>query len=146
MATAGRVRLGGRDITTLAPHDRTGLGMCRTYQNIRVFRGLTVLENVIIGAERAGNDVSGDDATMERALAALDFVGLRSSAHLPVGDLPYGHQRYVEIARALAGSPEVLLLDEPAAGLNSSEKGEMAALLRPPRKATAPPSSSSTMT
>ncbi|NVO14474.1 MAG: branched-chain amino acid ABC transporter ATP-binding protein/permease [Rhodoplanes sp.] len=130
VATAGRVRLGGRDITELPPHDRNRLGMCRTYQNIRVFRGLTVLENVVIGAERAGNDVSGTDATVERAIAALDFVGLRQVAHLPVGDLPYGHQRYVEIARALAGSPEILLLDEPAAGLNLTEKGEMAALLK----------------
>jgi branched-chain amino acid transport system permease protein len=130
VATAGRVQLGGRDITALGPHNRTRLGMCRTYQNIRVFRGLTVLENVTIGAERDGNDVAGTDATTERALAALEFVGLRHAAHLPVGDLPYGHQRYVEIARALAGSPEILLLDEPGAGLNLTEKGEMAALLK----------------
>ena len=130
VVTAGQVKLGGRDITYLGPHERTRLGMCRTFQNIRVFRGLTVLENVIIGAERGGNDVSGIDATTERALAALDFVGLRSAAHLPVGDLPYGHQRYVEIARALAGSPEILLLDEPGAGLNLTEKQEMAELLK----------------
>lgn len=129
-ATAGSVRLGGRDVTSLPPHARARLGMCRTYQNIRVFRGLTVLENVTIGAERVGNDVSGSEATVERALAALDVVGLRDAAALPIGDLPYGHQRYVEIARALAGSPEVLLLDEPAAGLNLTEKGEMAALLK----------------
>ncbi len=130
VTTAGKVEFLGQDVTTLAPHDRARLGMCRTYQNIRVFRGMTVLENVVIGAERAGNDVSGIDATMERALAALDFVGLRDAAHLPVGDLPYGHQRYVEIARALAGSPEILLLDEPGAGLNLTEKGEMAELLK----------------
>lgn len=130
VATSGSVRLGGKDVTSLPPHERAKLGMSRTYQNIRVFRGLTVLENVTIGAERDGNDVSGAEATVERALAALDFVGLRESANLPVGDLPYGHQRYVEIARALAGSPEILLLDEPAAGLNLTEKGEMAALLK----------------
>jgi branched-chain amino acid transport system permease protein len=130
VTTAGKVEFLGNDITTLPPHDRARLGMCRTYQNIRVFRGMSVLENVIVGAERGGNDVSGVDATMERALAALDFVGLRDVAHLPVGDLPYGHQRYVEIARALAGSPEILLLDEPGAGLNLTEKGEMAELLK----------------
>ena len=130
VATAGTVKLSGQDITALKPHDRTRLGMCRTFQNIRVFRGLTVLENVIIGAERRGNDVEGIDDVTERALAALDFVGLRDRAHLPVGDLPYGHQRYVEIARALAGSPEILLLDDPAAGLNSTEKTEMAELLQ----------------
>lgn len=129
-ATSGTVRLLGQDVTTRPPHERARLGMCRTYQNIRVFRGLTVLENVNIGAERGGNDVAGAEATRERALAALDFVGLRDVAGLPVGDLPYGHQRYVEIARALAGSPEILLLDEPAAGLNLTEKGEMAALLK----------------
>ena len=129
-ATAGTVRLGGRDVTALPPHARARLGMCRTYQNIRVFRDLSVLDNVIIGAERDGNDVSGTEATAGRALAALDFVGLRDVAALPVSALPYGHQRYVEIARALAGSPEVLLLDEPAAGLNLTEKGEMAALLK----------------
>jgi len=130
VTTAGKVEFLGRDITTLPPHDRARLGMCRTYQNIRVFRGMTVLENVVVGAERGGNDVSGTDATLQRALAALDFVGLRDVAHLPVGDLPYGHQRYVEIARALAGSPEILLLDEPGAGLNLTEKGEMAELLK----------------
>jgi branched-chain amino acid transport system permease protein len=130
VTTGGKVEFLGKDITALPPHDRARLGMCRTYQNIRVFRGMTVLENVVVGAERGGNDVSGIDATLERALAALDFVGLRDVAHLPVGDLPYGHQRYVEIARALAGSPEILLLDEPGAGLNLTEKGEMAELLK----------------
>ncbi|HEY0234994.1 MAG TPA: branched-chain amino acid ABC transporter ATP-binding protein/permease [Afipia sp.] len=130
VATSGKVRLLGHDVTNQPPHARARLGMCRTYQNIRVFRGLTVLENVNIGAERDGNDIAGTEATRERALAALDFVGLRDVAGLPVGDLPYGHQRYVEIARALAGSPEILLLDEPAAGLNMTEKSEMAALLK----------------
>ena len=67
---------------------------------------MTVLENVMVGAERAGNDVAGDPAAVvRRALAALDFVGLRGDAGRPVAALSYGHQRYVEIARALAGSP-----------------------------------------
>jgi branched-chain amino acid transport system permease protein len=129
-ATAGSVRLGTATMGTLPPHQRTQRGMTRTYQNIRVFRGLTVLENVMIGAERPGNDVRDAAAVVTRALAALDFVGLRSEASLPVGSLPYGHQRYVEIARALAGSPDLLLLDEPAAGLNSTEKQELSELLR----------------
>jgi branched-chain amino acid transport system permease protein len=129
-ATAGTVRLGDTVLGTLAPHQRTRRGMTRTYQNIRVFRGLTVLENVMIGAERPGNDVSAPAAVVARALAALDFVGLRHEASAPVGSLPYGHQRYVEIARALAGSPDILLLDEPAAGLNSTEKYELSQLLR----------------
>ena len=129
--TAGRIHLRGEDVTGTAPHERTGRGLARTFQNIRVFRGMTVLENVMVGAERPGNDVAAQPtAVVERALAALDFVGLRAAANRLVGTLSYGHQRYVEIARALAGNPDVLLLDEPAAGLNMTEKGELGALLR----------------
>jgi len=96
-----------------------------------VFRGLTVLENVMIGAERPGNDIAENPAAVvTRALAALDFVGLRADADRIVGALSYGHQRYVEIARALAGNPAVVLLDEPAAGLNPTEKRELGVLLR----------------
>ncbi|TPG53826.1 ATP-binding cassette domain-containing protein [Roseomonas nepalensis] len=129
--TAGRIRLAGQDLTAAAPHERTRRGLARTFQNIRVFRGMTVLENVMIGAERPGNDIAEQPAAVVgRALAALDFVGLRGDANRLVGTLSYGHQRYVEIARALAGNPHVLLLDEPAAGLNMTEKGELGALLR----------------
>ena len=129
--TAGRIVLAGRDVTGTSPHARVRMGLARTFQNIRVFRGMTVLENVMVGAERPGNDVAGDPAAVvQRALAALDFVGLRADANRPVGTLSYGYQRYVEIARALAGSPHVLLLDEPAAGLNLSEKHELGLLLR----------------
>jgi len=129
--TAGRIVFDGRDITSLAPHHRNQAGLARTFQNIRVFRGMTVLENVMTGAERAGNDVAGRPAeVVHRALAALDFVGLRDDAHRMVGTLSYGHQRYVEIARALAGTPEMLLLDEPAAGLNMTEKQALGELLR----------------
>ncbi len=121
--TAGRITLGGAELVGLGPHRRTRLGLCRTFQNIRVWRGMSVLENVLVGAERPGTDVSGDGAgAVGRALAALEFVGLRAEAARPVGSLSYGLQRYVEIARALAGSPDVLLLDEPAAGLNSSRR------------------------
>ncbi len=129
--TAGRVIFAGRDITNSAPHLRNRAGLARTFQNIRVFRGMTVLENVMVGAERPGNDIAENPAAgVERALAALDFVGLRGDAHRQVGALSYGHQRYVEIARALAASPRMLLLDEPAAGLNLTEKQELGALLR----------------
>ncbi len=129
--TAGRITLAGQDVTGTAPHERNRAGLARTYQNIRVFRGLTVLDNVMIGAERPGNDIAHQPAqVVDRALAALDFVGLRADANRLVGSLSYGHQRYVEIARALAGSPSVVLLDEPAAGLNLTEKQELGGLLR----------------
>ena len=129
--TGGSIALAGQDVTGAAPHERTRRGLARTFQNIRVFRGMTVLENVMVGAERPGNDIAEHPAAVvARALAALDFVGLRADANRLVGTLSYGHQRYVEIARALAGSPHVLLLDEPAAGLNMTEKHELGLLLR----------------
>jgi branched-chain amino acid transport system permease protein len=130
-ATAGKIGFLKQDITRFAPHQRNRAGLARTYQNIRVFRGMTVLDNVMIGAERKGNDVAGDPAAVvERALAALDFVEMRADAHRPVGELSYGDQRYVEIARALASSPQMLLLDEPGAGLNMTEKAELGGLLK----------------
>ena len=92
--TAGRIWLLGQDATSLPPHARTRRGLARTFQNIRVFRGMSVLENVMVGAERPGNDVAGKPAAVvERALAALDFVGLRNEAQRPVGTLSYGTQR-----------------------------------------------------
>ena len=124
-ATSGRVMLDGRDITDLPPHKRTAAGLGRTFQNIRLFRSMTALENVVIGAERPGNALveGGGRAALEaRAIAALDFVGLASRANEEVSAFSYGHQRLIEIARALAANPTLLLLDEPAAGLNSTEK------------------------
>ena len=130
-ASTGQVLLGGRDVTTLAPHARTASGLGRTFQNIRLFRSMTALENVIIGAEHPGNQIdAGHAALVLRARAALDFVGLEGRAHELVTGFSYGHQRLIEIARALAGNPTLLLLDEPAAGLNSTEKVGLQALLK----------------
>ncbi|GAC1552055.1 MAG: ATP-binding cassette domain-containing protein [Beijerinckiaceae bacterium] len=132
-ATAGRVTLGEQDITHLSPHRRTWAGLGRTFQNIRLFRSMTALENVVIGAERRGNSLipalGGYPALEKRALAALEFVGLGPRANEPITRFSYGHQRLIEIARALAANPTLLLLDEPAAGLNSSEKRELHNLL-----------------
>ena len=129
--TGGSVVLDGQDITHAAPHIRTSFGLGRTFQNIRLFRSMTALENVIIGGERSGNPVeSGALAREERARAALNFVGLGDRAEEQVTSFSYGHQRLIEIARALAGNPTVLLLDEPAAGLNSTEKMELRDLLK----------------
>ena len=130
--TAGRIRIDGRDVTGLPPHARAAVGLGRTFQNIRLFRSMTALDNVIVGAERPDNPAGLADAgALEaRARAALAFVGLEDRADEPVANFSYGHQRLVEIARALAGNPVLLLLDEPAAGLNASEKVALTALLR----------------
>jgi branched-chain amino acid transport system permease protein len=131
-ATAGKILLDGTDITNMPPHQRTAAGLGRTFQNIRLFRSMTALENVEIGAERPGNTMigKGDDALTERAMEALTFVGLGSRANELISSFSYGHQRLIEIARALAANPTLLLLDEPAAGLNSTEKLELHELLK----------------
>jgi branched-chain amino acid transport system permease protein len=128
--TSGRLLLEGRDITDLSPHARATAGLGRTFQNIRLFRSMSVLDNVIIGAERNGNVMIRHRGDLQaRALAAIVFVGLGERVDEPITSFSYGHQRLIEIARALAGNPTVLLLDEPAAGLNSSEKLILLALL-----------------
>ena len=129
--TAGRIWVDGQDVTQAAPHIRAAHGVGRTFQNIRLFPALSVLENVVIGAQRQNNPIApGEEALRERAMSALAFVGMQDKAPTIVRNLPYGHQRLVEIARALAGHPKLLLLDEPAAGLNMTEKQELAALLQ----------------
>jgi branched-chain amino acid transport system permease protein len=132
-ATAGKIVLDDIDITSMPPHQRTAAGLGRTFQNIRLFRSMTALENVEIGAERPGNTMIGagrDAALTERAMEALTFVGLGNRANELISSFSYGHQRLIEIARALAANPTLLLLDEPAAGLNSTEKLELHELLK----------------
>jgi len=131
IGTAGKIVLDGVDLTALPPHARTAAGLGRTFQNIRLFRSMTALENVVIGAEHGGHRTGpGHAALVARARAALDFVGLDQRANEPVTGFSYGHQRMIEIARALAGNPTLLLLDEPAAGLNSTEKLSLRELLK----------------
>jgi branched-chain amino acid transport system permease protein len=128
--TMGVISLDGAEVTGLKPHQRAGAGLGRTFQNIRLFRSMTVLDNVIVGAQRPGNAIApGDAALRQRAVGALQFVGLADRAMEGVLNLSYGHQRLVEIARALAGNPALILLDEPAAGLNLTEKQELVGLL-----------------
>jgi branched-chain amino acid transport system permease protein len=130
-ATSGKIMFNGEDITAKSPHERAGFGIGRTFQNIRLFPSMSVIENVMVGAQRENNPIEpGRAALRERALSALHFVGMAANAELIVQNLPYGHQRLVEIARALAGHPTFLLLDEPAAGLNQTEKKALGELLK----------------
>lgn len=125
--TAGRIRFLGQEIGGQRPSRIAVSGMARSFQNLRLFRELSVWENVLVGAHRGG----GHEAeTRTRALAAIEFVGLSDRAYEICRNLPYGHQKLVELARAIAGEPELLLLDEPGAGLNQTEKQELVRLLR----------------
>ena len=130
-ASDGAIFVDGVDVTALPAHKRTVAGLGRTFQNIRLFRSMTALENVVVGAERDGNALikGGRSALWRRAQAALDFVGLGHRVDERIPSFSYGHQRLIEIARALAANPTVLLLDEPAAGLNLSEKKALHDLL-----------------
>ena len=129
--TNGRLFFDGQAVTRLLPHERAARGIGRTFQNVRLFSAMSVLENIIVGAERPGNEVAlGSTGVEQHALAALDFVGLAELRKQTVQSLSYGHQRLAEIARALAGSPKLLLLDEPGAGLNTVEKNQLVQLLK----------------
>ena len=117
----GRVLFDGRDLLRTAPHRIVRRGIARTFQNLALFRSMTVLENVRVGAHaRHGTRDVG---------SVLEYVGLSTLAPRPVAGLPYGTQKRVELARALASGPKLLLLDEPAGGLSHEEVGELGQFL-----------------
>ena len=138
---SGQVRYGGRDLRGLGPHRRARLGIARTFQTLELFRRLTVRENLMVPVDaRARRGLLADALRLprardeehradERARALLHFLGIAHVAEVPGGDLPIGIQRRVELGRALAVRPRLLLLDEPAAGLDSRETGELATVL-----------------
>jgi branched-chain amino acid transport system ATP-binding protein len=126
----GTVRLDGRDITTAKPHKRARLGIARTFQRLEVFGSLSARENVLVAAEmrKSWSKEKLDPGALADEL--IDRVGLRPVADEPVAALPTGTARLVELARALATKPQVLLLDEPSSGLNEEETDEMGVLLK----------------
>jgi ABC-type branched-subunit amino acid transport system ATPase component/ABC-type branched-subunit amino acid transport system permease subunit len=133
----GRIWFGETELTKLDAASTARLGIARTFQNLRIFVNMSVLDNVLVGChrhEKSGFWAGGlgfpsqrreERLSRARALDALSLVGLREEALLPASSLPYGQQRLVEIARALASEPRLLMLDEPAAGMNQSEREDL---------------------
>jgi len=145
--TSGEITFEGHDIAKLKPFEITALGVARTFQNIRLFANMSALENVLVGEHvRLKSNLIGqilrDDKTMKeeanaraKALDLLEFVGLkRTDANVTAKNLPYGLQRRLEIARALATEPKLLLLDEPTAGMNPNETHDLTDFIQRLRK------------
>ena len=120
----GEVEFAGESLLKTPVHRIVGRGIARTFQNVELFRTMTVLDNVLVGAHTRGGDVNAE------ALEAIDYVGLAQHASRPVAGLPFGTLKRVELARALVAQPKLLLLDEPAGGLNHEEVAELGRFIR----------------
>ena len=141
-ANEGRAQFAGQDILGLPPHRIAGMGMSRTFQNVRLFKQMSVLENVSVGLHRQTRTgfLAGaldlprvrreERVVQEQSQRILAFVGLKAEAHRLAGHLPFGQQRILELARAPAAEPHLLLLDEPAAGLNEQETTQLATVIQ----------------
>jgi len=141
VADSGGIFLNGVDLSGLPPHKIANCGVARTFQNIRLFPWMTVLENIVVACQikNSGNMLQAcfktpfirreEAATMEKVDLILDRFGIREKSNYLAKNLSYGEQRKLEIARALATEPKVLLLDEPTAGMNPSESNECVELI-----------------
>jgi branched-chain amino acid transport system ATP-binding protein len=138
----GEIFFNGHNVTGLSPERVTKLGIARTYQNIRLFKNMTVVENILVGMHplmKAGliqaivrnrGTLREEQESLQEAKHLLNFVGLRGKGDMMAMNLPYGNQRRLEIGRAIASKPKLLLLDEPTAGMNPSETQEMVHFIR----------------
>lgn len=139
---SGTITYKERELNGRKPNQIADLGIIRTFQNLQLFSNMSAVENVMVGSHRLGRTglfqaglslpgVASEEKRMyKKALQRLDFVGLADKAEIPADILPYGEQRLLEIARAMAAEPEIVLLDEPVAGLNSSETERLSELIR----------------
>jgi len=144
--SGGDILFRGETITGISPHKITYRGICRTFQNIKLFQQMTVLENVIVGRHsrssagvlssvlRMPSQKREEEELMKKAEELLNLVGLASHMHMIAENLSYGQQRRLEIARALASDPKLLLLDEPAAGMNEKETDSLYDLIKEVQK------------
>ena len=140
--TSGSVTFNGKSIVGLPPYKINEMGICRTYQIINLFKKMTVVENVLVGMHtqmgssfvqslfKTGKERKEEKEVLKTAYEWCDFVGLGARADEVAGNLSYGEQRLLEIVRALASKPKLLLLDEPAAGMNSAEKDTFHGIVR----------------
>jgi branched-chain amino acid transport system ATP-binding protein len=126
---AGRITFDGEDVLRVRAHGVIRLGIARTFQNVELFRRMSVLDNVLVGSH-ARTGFRGERTARERALESLDYLGLAHLAPRPATGLPFGTLKRIELARALVSRPRLLLLDEPAGGLNHEEVEELKGLVR----------------
>ena len=126
---SGRLEFDGKSLLRTPPHRVVHRGIARTFQNVELFRSMTVLDNVLVGGHTRMRPF-GERAARERAQVVIEYVGLADVARRPVAGLPFGTLKRVELARALVADPQLLLLDEPAGGLNHEEVQELSVLIR----------------
>lgn len=129
LRSSGTIQLEGRSPKGMSPHRRARLGLVRTFQNLGLFTTMTVAENIELGRRRPGSSIAHENSEEFDVASIAGLLGLESRLNATVRDLPYGTRKLVELARAMASRPRVLLLDEPVAGLDTAEKARFVKVL-----------------